>query len=360
LKVDSDTAGRSLSEARSEELLTGFARLRLLVVGDVFLDEYLSGDAERVSPEAPVPIVRVRGEAHLLGGAANVVRNVVALGASCELCSVIGPDVAGDRVVGLLDELGVGTRGLLRSQERATTLKTRIVARRQQIVRVDRETVAPLSGSDASRLLASVARVSPDVQGVILEDYAKGLLTRETALPIMREAARLHLPVSVDPKIDLAPFAGASLVKPNLAEAQAISGLDASGPGGLEAIARRLQKIVGGGDVAITLGREGMEIFEGAASPVRVPTVARDVFDVQGAGDTIVAALSLALRAGASLWEAAVLANAAAAVVVRKTGTATATRDELREVIPAVREVAQLALRSDGGSVHGSDEESGS
>ena len=249
---------------------------------------------------------------------------------------------------------------MIRSVERATTLKTRIVARGQQIVRVDRETPVPLSTPDASRLLEAVCEALPGVQGVVLEDYAKGLLTRETAVPIMREAARLGLPVSVDPKVDLAPFAGASLVKPNLAEAQAISGLDASGPGGLEAVARRLQRIVGGGDVAITLGGGGMVIFEGAAPAARVPTVARDVFDVQGAGDTIVAALSLALRAGANLFEAAVLANAAAAVVVRKTGTATASRREIREVIPVVREAAQLATSSARGTERRSGGESGS
>jgi D-beta-D-heptose 7-phosphate kinase/D-beta-D-heptose 1-phosphate adenosyltransferase len=335
-----------LSDARAEELLDGFSGVRLLVVGDAFLDEYLRGDAWRVSPEAPVPVVRVREESRALGGAANVVRNVVALGAECAFCTVLGRDDAGDRVAELLEDLGIESHGVLRDDARATTHKTRIVARMQQIVRVDRETPVPLSEPHATRLLACVSDALPSAHGVVLEDYAKGLFTDALALSIMREASRRGVPVSVDPKQGLQAFAGASLVKPNLAEAEAISGLRVRGPGGLEAIARRLQKIVGGGDLAITAGREGMTIFEGAAPGVRVPTVAREVFDVQGAGDTIVAVLSLALRAGATLWEAAVLANAAAAVVVRKSGTATASRDEIRAELPAVREVARAALQA--------------
>lgn len=342
--MSADALPTRLPDSRAEELLQGFSGLRLLVVGDAFLDEYLRGDAERVSPEAPVPVVRVREESCALGGAANVVRNIVALGAECEFCTVVGRDGAGDRVVELLGDLGVGTRAVIRDRQRATTHKMRVVARLQQIVRVDRETPTPLGTSGAARLLANVSEALPRVRGVVLEDYAKGLFTDDVALPIMREAARHGLPVSVDPKLDLRAFSGASLVKPNLAEAEAISGLQARGPGGLEAIARRLQKIVGGGDLAITRGRDGMTIFEGAASGVHVPTAAREVFDVQGAGDTIVAVLSLALRAGATLWEAAVIANAAAAVVVRKSGTATANRDEIRRELPAVRAAAVAAL----------------
>ena len=205
-----------LPDSRAEELLQGFSKLRLLVVGDAFLDEYLRGDAERVSPEAPVPVVRVHEESCALGGAANVVRNIVALGAECEFCTVIGPDAAGDRVLDMLAELGVGTRSVIRDGARATTHKMRVVARMQQVVRVDRETPCPLTAADAARVLASVSAALPRVRGVVLEDYAKGLFSNEVALPIMREAARHGRPVSVDPKLDLRAFAGASLVKPKL------------------------------------------------------------------------------------------------------------------------------------------------
>jgi D-beta-D-heptose 7-phosphate kinase/D-beta-D-heptose 1-phosphate adenosyltransferase len=296
-----------------------------------------------VSPEAPVPIVHVREESSVLGGAGNVVRNVVALGARCEFVSVVGDDAAGDEVLDLLAVQGVGTGGVLRVPGRPTTRKTRVVARRQQIVRLDRETLEPLSGEAAARVVLAIEAALPSVDAIVLQDYAKGMLSEPVVGPLMRAAARRRLPVSVDPKSDLASFRGASLVKPNLAEAEAISGLLSTAPGGLDAIARRLKELVGGGDVAITDGDRGITIFEGAAGGLRVPTVPTEVSDVQGAGDTIVSTLSIALRAGATLWEAAVLANAAASVVVRKAGTATTTRDELRAAIPGVRAVAEAA-----------------
>lgn len=337
-----------LSDARIDELLTGFGSVRVLVVGDAFVDEYLLGDAQRISPEAPVPVVHVREESKALGGAANVVRNAVALGADCAFCSVVGQDAAGDDVVALLEELGVATSGLLRVADRPTTRKTRIVARQQQVVRVDRETHAALGSEDAERMVAAVVAELPSAQSVVLQDYAKGLLSESVVRPILREAVRLGLPVSVDPKADLAAFHGASLVKPNLSEAEALSGLSASGPGGLQAVAGVLQEQVGGGDIAITEGARGMTIFAGQAPGVLVPTLASEVSDVQGAGDTIIATLSIAKQAGASLWEAAVLANAAASVVVRKAGTATATRSELRKAIPGVRDAAERALGEGG------------
>jgi D-beta-D-heptose 7-phosphate kinase/D-beta-D-heptose 1-phosphate adenosyltransferase len=250
----------------------------------------------------------------------------------------------------LLEELGVDTRAVLRVPGRPTTHKTRVVARRQQIVRIDRETDEPLPEPAVSRLLTAVTAALPKVDGVVLEDYAKGLLSVEVGRPIMREAAGAELPVSVDPKLDLAPFVGAALIKPNLPEAEALSGLRVRGEGDLEAVARRLQKLVGGADVAITRGGEGLVVFDGAGPGVAVPTVYQEVFDVQGAGDTIIAVLSLAQRVGATLWEAAVLANAAAAVVVGKTGTATANREELLRALPAVREAALAARASAGGN----------
>jgi rfaE bifunctional protein kinase chain/domain len=319
--------------------------LRLLVVGDAFLDEYLYGDALRVSPEAPVPVVHVAEESTALGGAGNVARNIVALGGECDFCCVVGEDPAGDRVLALLADLGVDSRGVLRAADRPTTHKTRVVARRQQIVRVDRETHEPISADLASRLRARIEAALPSASAVVLEDYAKGLLTVEVGRAVTRAAAAAHVPVNVDPKHDLEPFRGASLVKPNLVEAEVLTGRRASDDGGLEAIARVIQKLVGGGDVAVSLGGEGLAIAEGGAPIVRVPTVRQAVFDVQGAGDTIIATLSLARQAGASLWEATVLANAAASVVVGKPGTATADRDELRAALPGVREVA-LAARA--------------
>ena len=330
----------SLHEDRVDELLSAFARSRVSVVGDAFLDEYLYGDAVRVSPEAPVPVVRVDSESTALGGAANVVRNVVALGASCDFHSVVGEDAAGDRIVALLSALDVDPGGLVRVADRPTSRKTRVVARRQQVVRVDHETEASLSERDVATVLAGLEDALPGSDAVIAEDYAKGLFGVELGRGLMQAASRLEVPVFVDPKRSLDPFPGAYLVKPNLAEAEGITGLRAQGPGGVEAVGRELRKRAGGARVAITRGSAGIAIFSGDEPGRDVPTLAQEVFDVQGAGDTIIAVLGLATLAGASLFEATVLANAAASVVVAKAGTATATRDELRAALPAVREAA--------------------
>ncbi len=329
-----------LDDARARDLVDAFARVRLLVVGDVFLDEYLYGDALRVSPEAPVPIVRVDSELVVLGGAGNVARNVVALGAGCALCAVVGGDAQGERVRALLDEQGVDGPGVLRVEGRPTTHKTRVVARGQQVVRADRETDEPLPVDVVGRLLERIEAVLPAVGAVVVEDYGKGLLSEDLARPLMRAASVVDVPVYVDPKHTLAPFAGAVLVKPNLAEAERLSGQSAAADGSLEGVARELQKRVGGADLVITRGADGITIFEGAAPGVRVRTRVREVFDVQGAGDTIIATLTLARQAGASLFEASVLANAAASVVVGKTGTATVDREELLAALPGVRAAA--------------------
>ncbi len=337
------TRAESLDDARAEELISGFDKLRVLVVGDAFLDEYLYGDALRVSPEAPVPVVHVESETTVLGGAGNVARNLVALGAGCHFCGTVGRDASGDRVLALLADLGVDPGGVVAIEGRPTTHKTRVVARRQQIVRVDRETDDELSADATAAVLARIGTLLPASDAVIVEDYAKGLLSRELGRALMRGAADAGVPVFVDPKRTLEPFPGAALVKPNLAEAEAISGLRASGPGGIEAVGRELQKLAGGADIAITQGGRGITLFEGSAPGVYVPTLRQEVFDVQGAGDTIIATLTLALQAGASLWEATVLANAAASVVVRKAGTATANRSELRAALPAVRDAARAS-----------------
>ena len=321
-------------------LLERFRRVRLLVVGDVVLDEYLWGSVERVSPEAPVPVVNVREESVLLGGAANVARNVVALGGAVALCSVVGEDAAGRQIAEMVKELGVDPAGLVVAPGRPTTRKTRVIARSQQVVRFDRETQEPLAAGPTRRLLATLEAALPAADGAILEDYGKGMLTQRTAIAAMRRLRAAGLPVAVDPKASLAPFRGAALLKPNLREAELLSGVAIRGAADLERAAGRLRRKVGGGALVVTAGADGMTIFEGDGPGIRVATPRREVFDVQGAGDTTIAALVLALRAGASLFEAAVIANAAAGVVVGKVGTATASADEVRESLPASLEAA--------------------
>jgi len=330
-----------LDRRRLERVVRDFSRVRLLVVGDLVLDEYLWGDVDRVSPEAPVPVVHVAREGTVLGGAGNVVRNVVALGGACRFASVVGDDGAGRRALDLLKELDVDPRGVVVVPGRPTTRKTRVVARGQQIVRFDRETLDPLGPGPARRLVAAVGAELSEVDGVILEDYGKGALSKGVLGAAMRRFREAGVFVAVDPKTELAPFRGASLLKPNLREAESLTGLRIRDERDLGRAAERLRRRIGGGDVVVTRGGEGMTLFQGGAPGVDVRTAVREVFDVQGAGDTTIAALVLALRAGASLLEAAVIANAAAGAVVAKVGTATASPDEVCALLPAAVEAAR-------------------
>ena len=328
---------------RLEALLASFSRVRLLVVGDVVLDEYLWGDVERVSPEAPVPVVHVSRESTVLGGAGNVARNVVALGGDCIFCAAVGDDRAGELEVELLKDLGVDPRGVVVVPGRPTTRKTRVVARSQQIGRVDRETEEPLARPAMRELLQAADAALPIAYGAVLEDYGKGVLAPNLVRTLMRRLRQAGLFVAADPKMELSPYRGASLLKPNLREAAELTGMRLRGEADVARAAARLRRAIGGGDIVVTRGAEGMTLFSGDGPGVDVPTLGTEVFDVQGAGDTTIAALVLALRAGATLLEAAVLANAAAGVVVRKIGTATATPDEVREVLPEAIEAAQTA-----------------
>lgn len=326
---------------RLTSLVRSFPKLELLVLGDVLLDEYLWGEVDRVSPEAPVPVVHVRRESQVLGGAGNVVRNVVALGARCAFCSAVGEDRAGDRVLELVAEQGVSTEGMVRVPGRATTRKTRVIARNQQVVRVDRETVEPLGSRASSALLATVERASRGVAGAIVEDYGKGTLAPAVVRTALRSLREARVPVAVDPKEDLASYRGVDLIKPNLREAEALAGMRIGADADLARVATRLRRKLGGSAVVITRGAEGMVLFEDDGPGVVVGTPRREVFDVQGAGDTTIAALVLALRAGGSLREAAVIANAAAGIVVAKVGTATATQEEVLDALPAAIEAAR-------------------
>jgi D-beta-D-heptose 7-phosphate kinase/D-beta-D-heptose 1-phosphate adenosyltransferase len=332
-----------LDRRRFERLLASFGRLRLLVVGDVMLDEYLWGDVDRVSPEAPVPVVHVTRESFALGGAGNVVRNVVAMGAECVACAVIGDDRAGDRVVDLLKDLGVDPRGMVRVEDRPTTRKTRVEARSQQMIRFDRETDEPISSTASRRLLRAVDAALPGIRGVILEDYGKGMLPARVLRGAMRRFSEAGVPVAVDPKTSVAPYRGADLFKPNFREVAALTGKRVQSEQELYRAVVRLRRRLGGSDIVVTRGSDGMTIFEGDASPVNVPIARSEVFDVQGAGDTSIAALALTRLAGGTLLEAAVVANTAAGVVVGKVGTATATPEEIMELLPESIAAARAA-----------------
>ena len=328
---------------RLERIVDDFARLRLLVTGDLVLDEYIWGEVERVSPEAPVPVLRVRDESLVPGGAANAVRNVVALCGAADCCAVIGDDASGRCIAEMLKDIGVDPRGLVVVRGRPTTRKSRIVAKRQQIARFDRESFEAPPREARRRLLAAVQQRLGGCDGVVVADYGKGVLTPSMAAALMRRCREAGVPVAVDPKQQISGFQGAALLKPNLRETEALSGIRIAGYDDLIHAARRLRRRARAEAVVVTRGGEGMTLFEGDAEPLEVPTAAQEVFDVQGAGDTAIAALALAQRAGATLYEAAVISNAAAGVVVGKVGTATTSSVELKAALPTAVEAARSA-----------------
>ncbi len=333
----------ALDLARLEKLVEGFGRIRLLVVGDVVLDEYLWGNVERVSPEAPVPIVHVDRETVVLGGAGNVLRNGVALGGGGFFASAVGSDADGAKVLQLVGDLGVSTQAIVSEEGRPTTRKTRVVARGQQVIRFDRETRRAVSEETASTLDEAVSRLSGELDGAIFADYGKGIFSESLTAGLMRKFLDASVPVSVDPKGVLSIYGGASLVKPNGPEARSLVGFSETDEVTSSVVAARVRDQLGEVQVVITLGDAGMDVLDKNGPVQRVATMPREVFDVQGAGDTTIAALTLALRTGATLLEAAVIANAASGIVVAKMGTATASQAELRGMLPVALRYAQEA-----------------
>jgi D-beta-D-heptose 7-phosphate kinase/D-beta-D-heptose 1-phosphate adenosyltransferase len=314
--------------ARWREIIAGFSRARVLVIGDLMLDEYVRGEVERISPEAPVPVVRVISENWVPGGAANVANNVQALGGKAVLLGVVGADLPGRRLKKYLQRTGIDVRFLLVDRGRPTITKSRVMAGHQQVVRVDKEDVTPVGRDRTERLVRTARRLAADVDGVIIEDYAKGLISQEmvdSIIAVFRSRRKFAI---VDPNEgNPLRFRGATVVTPNRREALAAAGLGRQAV--LADLGRPLLKLWGAKSVLVTLGEEGMCLFEGKRPLFHIPTVAREVFDVSGAGDTVAGTLALALAAGADLREAAHLANFAAGVVVGKLGTATASREEL-------------------------------
>jgi rfaE bifunctional protein kinase chain/domain len=302
-------------------------RMRIAILGDAMLDVYLRGDVDRISPEAPVPVVRVRERRHALGGAANVAQNVAALGATGELVAAIGDDVAGTQLRGMLDAIGAEPRGLVKTS-RPTTTKTRVVARGQQVVRVDEEVDTDLAGAEVGAITAAVERAIADAQALVLEDYNKGVLVEPVIRRAIDAAKKRGIPIVVDPKYrNFFAYRGATVFKPNRRELEAALGaaVDLEHPEALPAVLARL----GAEHLLLTLSERGMALLEPDGSIHRIPTTAREVYDVVGAGDTVTAWLAAMLASGASAVEAAVVANYAAGVEVGKAGAATVTPEEI-------------------------------
>ena len=315
---------------RASELVGRFPGHRMLVIGDLILDRYVWGNTDRISPEAPVPVVRVERESIMLGGAGNVARNVASLGAQVEVLGLVGEDEIAIDLETLFDRWGIDTRLLLRERGRPTTVKTRVISRGQQIVRYDRESEDPIGDDLVKRLLDALRSSGSRVQGVILQNYGKGLLTPGVVSEVMPIFEEYDIRVFVDPKEPpWEIYRGAELVKPNLREAEYLTRIRARDEGDLERIGRALIALCGDATFAVTRGGEGITLFSSEDGMCHVPTQRLEVADATGAGDTTIAAVALARLSGGSWHESAEIANAAAGVVVQVHGTSTSTPEEL-------------------------------
>lgn len=303
--------------------------LKVLVIGDLMIDHYLYGNCNRISPEAPVPVVEVKSESYMLGGAANVIKNLCALGSKPGVISVAGKDDNAPVLLNLLSELDIDTAGIIQDPQRQTTVKTRVLAVNHQLIRLDRETRHPLDGATETELLALVETQIADNDLVLLSDYDKGLLTPSFLKGIFEICRRHKVKSIVDPKgLDFSKYLGVNIIKPNKKEASLATGIAITDRESLQNACKKIKDITGCDDVIITMSEEGMAYYTDEKLAV-IPTKALDVVDITGAGDTVLASLGMAIASGRSLDDACDFANHAAAVVVSKVGTATATIDEI-------------------------------
>lgn len=319
-----------LPPKRLEAILEAARGVRILVVGDLMLDRYVSGSVERISPEAPVPVVHVVEESHAVGGAANVASNVVSLGASCHVVGCVGRDEGAELLRHDLEAVGVDTRGVVVAEERPTTVKTRVLALHQQVVRVDREMAGDVSPPLAGELSERVRELARDCDVLVMEDYNKGVLVPAVIETVRQLATADGRPTVADPKrLNFFAYEGVTVFKPNRKElADALSDhVHPDDPAWMEATRRRL----GCANLLLTLGERGVALQTSDGSSVRIPAVARDIYDVSGAGDTVTAATAVALGAGATVTEAAILANHAAAIEVGKPGVVPVSADQIRK-----------------------------
>jgi D-beta-D-heptose 7-phosphate kinase/D-beta-D-heptose 1-phosphate adenosyltransferase len=320
------------------KILRELKKKKILVIGDLILDRYIRGKVNRISPEAPVPIVEVTDEDFFLGGASNVAHNVIALGGHSTIVGVTGNDRAGEVLMNILKEKGIQCGGVFRCS-RPTTVKTRVIAHNQQVVRFDKEDSNKIDGKMFRGLLDYISNVIPDHDAVIISDYKKGIVSSELVRKVLKNSRPVNIFVSVDPKIGHFQFyKNVSLITPNIHEASVASGIEIKDESSLINAGRALLRKVSCDAALITRGEHGMSLFE-KNKVSHIPTVARNVYDVTGAGDTVIATFTLAYAAGASMEEAAVIANHAAGIVVGELGTAVVTSDQLRKSLGVNREL---------------------
>lgn len=326
------------------EIIDNFAQKKILVVGDLILDKYIWGEAERISPEAPVPVVEVVSESFRFGGAANVANNLRSLGAKVYAVGVIGQDQNGGQLRSMLLDTGVEVTGLFVDEARPTSVKTRVLARNQQIVRIDRESKQQVSEDIRNKILSLAKDLIPMVDGMILEDYNKGVIGAEVIREITAYGKRYGKLIVVDPKVEnFWNYYGVTAITPNMKETSGAIGRSIEDEESLTQAGIEIVKKLEIEALLITRGEHGMTLFERAKADSKIqihhiPTIPRPVYDVTGAGDTVVAVFTLALATGASMLEAAYLSNCAGGIVVQEIGTASATPQQLRDAIEMAKQ----------------------
>ncbi len=319
---------------RLTEIISRFKKAKILVIGDLILDEFIWGKVSRISPEAPVPVVRVSSQSFMPGGASNVANNIRILGGNVSLAGVIGNDLYGDILKQQLEEYKIDIGGLVVDEQRPTTLKTRVIAHSQQVVRIDKESETRIDGRELKYILDYTERRIKDVDAVIIEDYGKGVITGKLLNNILSIAKKHKKIITIDPKEDhFSVYKEATVITPNKSELAQATHIKIEDFKTLKKAALKLLKRLKIKGILVTLGEDGMCLFESSKKITHIPTVAQEVFDVSGAGDTVIAVVTLSLASGANLKEAAYISNCAAGVVVGKVGISVCTEKELKEKI---------------------------
>ena len=325
---------------RIEEVVNCFKGKRIVVLGDLILDHYIFGEVERISPEAPVPVVWANGEKFVGGGAVNVALNLIELGAEVSLCGVVGDDDFAEKLLSIINEKNIDTRLIVKDKKRPTTVKTRIISQHQQMMRLDWESKEFLSLDVNDEVLKKIKKDINGFDGVIVEDYGKGVINPPLVEEIVRVCKRNKMVIAVDPKEEhFDYYENVTVMTPNLKEAQIAAGMKVKSKKEIDILGAIILSKVNLQALLVTLGAEGMRLFLQGGKIYNIPTYALEVYDVTGAGDTVIAVYTLSLVSGASFVEAAVISNFSAGIVVEKLGAATTTKGELLERVKRAKRI---------------------
>ena len=325
---------KDIDKNRLKRVIAGFKSAKVLVVGDLMLDRFVWGNVERISPEAPVPVVKISSESAMMGGASNVANNIRALGAEALITGIIGDDIAGEEFLQMVKKQGMNEDGIILNKKRPTIVKTRIIAQHQQVVRTDKEFVSPINSGEAKKILAYIKSNMREISAIVISDYGKGIVTRYLVKQIIKLNREFNYPIIVDPiPSHFTYYKNVTMITPNNHEAGESLKTEIKDERSLTRVGKNLLKLLQANSILITRGEKGMSLFDKDCEVVNIPTVAKEVFDVTGAGDTVVGAIALSLGNKATIYESSYIANHAAGIVVGKLGTATVSIDELRRSI---------------------------